>query len=69
MKNRYGGSGVTLSSGGFLAWLYSQTHDTAWRDKHDVLFIGGVQGADLGYGKRFNQSYQRSFQGLTWRKG
>jgi hypothetical protein len=52
-----------------LAWLYLQTDDITWRDKHDVLFIGGVQGAYLGGGKQFNQSYQRSFQGLQWRKG
>ena len=50
-----------------FAWMYKWTGQVGYRDKHDSLFIGGVNQADITQGKQFNQNYRWSIQGLEWR--
>jgi hypothetical protein len=51
------------------AFLYRQTGLTQYRDQGDALFAGGVRGADLRFGKQFDQNYLWSFQYVKWRSG
>lgn len=49
-------------------WLYYRTGEPEYRKRGDAVFAGGVALADIGDGKRFNQSYRSSFDYLMWRK-
>ncbi len=49
------------------SWLYLQTGDTAYRDRGDQIFAGGVENAWLSGSKQFNQNYRWSFNYLKWR--
>jgi hypothetical protein len=51
-----------------FAWIYAQTGDTTYRDRHDECFTHGVDLAFLGgTGKQFNENYRWSIQGTIWR--
>ncbi|WP_083330804.1 Ig-like domain-containing protein [Halofilum ochraceum] len=50
-----------------FAWLYLKTGDGKWLERGDDIFAGGVELADLGAAKRFNQNYRASFQFVEWR--
>lgn len=49
------------------AWLWHQTGDPIYRDRADLIFVGGVNGAWLSHGKQFNQSYRWSFDFVRYR--
>lgn len=51
------------------AWLYSITGDPLYRQRGDLVFEGGVDGAWLGGGKQFSQNYRWSFDFVRWRLG
>jgi len=51
-----------------FAWLYLQTGDATYLKRGDAIFAGGVELADLGAAKRFNQNYRSSFQFVEWRR-
>jgi len=53
--------------GHVYAWIWHMTGDATYRDKADLIFEGGVNGAYLSRGKQFNQSYKSSFDYLTYR--
>lgn len=48
-------------------WLYHRTDEEKYQRRGDKIFAGGVMLADIGHGKRFNQSYRSSFDYLRWR--
>jgi hypothetical protein len=51
-----------------FAWLYKQTGDTAYRDRADAIFAGGVLQACVSCdGKHFNQQYRWSSDYVKWR--
>lgn len=49
------------------AWLFKETGETHYRDKADLIFIGGIKNAWLANGKQFNQNYRWVFDYLRWR--
>ena len=49
------------------AWLYRQTGDTAYRERGDQIFEGGVKYGFIGSGKHFNQHYRWSVEYIKWR--
>jgi len=49
------------------AWLYMKTGDIKYRDRHDLIFEGGVLGSYLTQPKIYNQNYRWSFDGVKWR--
>jgi hypothetical protein len=50
-----------------FAWLFKETGETHYRDKADIIFIGGIKNAWLSNGKQFNQNYRWAFHYLRWR--
>ncbi|HEV8585970.1 MAG TPA: Ig-like domain-containing protein, partial [Methylomirabilota bacterium] len=69
MPARAGAPDLNLLIAPAFAWLYTQTGDTAYRDRADLIFAGGVLNAYLGGGKQFNQNYKWSFDYVRWRRG
>lgn len=67
-----GGSGPAPDLNMLIApmygWLYYRTGEEQYRQRGDAIFASGVQLADIGNGKRFNQSYRTSFDYLMWRE-
>jgi hypothetical protein len=66
---RAGAPDLNLLIAPAYGWLYRHTGEPAYRDWGDQIFAGGVQGAYLGQGKQFNQSYRWSFDYVKWRRG
>ena len=50
-------------------WLYRKTGEQQYRDKGELIFQGGVEGAYLAGGKQFNQNYMWSFDYVAMRDG
>lgn len=51
------------------AWVYEQTGDSAWKDRADAIFMGGVDGTVTWDSKHYCQQYRWSFDYLDWRGG
>lgn len=49
------------------AWVYQQTGDQKYIAWGDQIMQGGVEGAWLGGGKQYSQSYRWSFAYVKWR--
>lgn len=48
-------------------WLYQHTGKAEYAKRGDKIFASGVALADMGHGKRFNQSFRSSFDYVMWR--
>ena len=57
----------TLIVTGF-GWVYQQTRTTAYRDRGEQVFAGGVAQAWLAGSKQFNEHYTSSFRYLGYRQ-
>jgi len=51
-----------------FSWLWYQTGQVRFKDRHDAIWNGGVKRAWLAGAKVFNQSMRWSIQGLKWRQ-
>lgn len=45
-----------------FGWIYQMTGDETYRDRGELVFSGGVNGAWLSGGKQFNQEYTSSYR-------
>lgn len=61
-------SDLNLLISPLYGFLWAQTGESRFRDRHDAVFAGGVRRGYLGGSKQYNQSYRWSIRGIEWRK-